>query len=765
MVNLEVQGHCMALLHHLYTLLETGTMCDVTLQASDRNIRVHKLVLVASSPFFADLIVRSTKSSLQLRSYSGNVLKIVVNFMYLGTLQVSPEDIDDVISLCKDFQLMDALKLCNNYKEKVKGNSQVANELKAVDESNHGYHISLQSSSEQNEEFIERFVENDEPVRIKKQAAVKGKSLKAIAKSKKTRKRAFKGPKQKHKRDIVEYPKNANIVYESQVSTIKMEVDETNYKADDNANTKKIEESSNSTDKEHVNFSVTENTYDTDTDDFEISSDFEKAPETKKESIKTKETNKTLQTGEKPKRVYKKREREQVPCSVCSKVLSSRKRKVFHEFSKHGIQYDAEKYNMTPCEMEGCTYVASNRHNLKAHMKSRHSEARPHVCEFCGKAFKLANILRTHLNIHSSEKTWQCLLCDEGFNQQSGLDIHIKRHHIGEKSWSELCHLCSEKFMLKSDLSWHLFKAHGQPLPENYKVYQCDQCSFMTKSCKDFERHENIHKGIKKYMCGLCQKACSTNSELKRHVSFHGEKKFKCPFEGCQFACTDQIGLQKHQRLMHTHKDVKPFACPICHYRTGVKGNVDKHIRTVHDLVVVTKHTVALKMKYAQFDSGDVITKDGQLVAAASLRKSLQEGPPLDKDGNIVTEIEESGPSEKEYYMKNEPKCENTKQEQYDNSVNISNAQGISSGVMSNLDPSEYTAAVMNLMPNYAGIVQSQNGRDLTMLTNFVYINGSQALQATSEAEDLRMPTCNANGVEQMQVFNLEHGDVYISNL
>ena len=61
----------------------------------------------------------------------------------------------------------------------------------------------------------------------------------------------------------------------------------------------------------------------------------------------------------------------------------------------------------------------------------------------------------------------------------------------------------------------------------------------------------------------------------------------------------------------------------MCKYRTGVKGNLDKHIRQVHSLEVVSKHTVPLKMKYKNFEQGDVITKDGHLVASAQERKAL----------------------------------------------------------------------------------------------------------------------------------------------
>ena len=43
------------------------------------------------------------------------------------------------------------------------------------------------------------------------------------------------------------------------------------------------------------------------------------------------------------------------------------------------------------------------------------------------------------------------------------------------------------------------------------------------------------------------------SSPLKLYL-FFAEKSFKCTFDGCTYACVDNIGLKKHIRLMHTHK-------------------------------------------------------------------------------------------------------------------------------------------------------------------------------------------------------------------
>ncbi|KAL4223183.1 Kelch-like protein 29 [Mactra antiquata] len=670
---IKVPVHCFHLLEQLNSLRCSQTLCDAVVTCQGKSIPVHRVILTATSPYFVKCLQSLSDGSFvfNLSHIDADVLDVILNFIYTGKLTVSSESVGKVKEVCEELELIYAVQACDDYEKHGSESSKdvyvqtIDSETDTIIDDDYipparkKRKVVLDQIQKANDEAVDKIIYDEpEPKPASKRKVAKRVTKKESNRLKVSQKLTQKKdkPSPKKPRKSTE-PKKRKTSKTSEASKATKKKD-SNAKKSDNAEPLNDEPASDNKqtddipDQTIVKVEVENGDIDVPQDDDDYGDNDNVDSDNNLNTINTEkiemsddeedpyktidEEGRVVKKAKKPKHpgTKKVRERKHFPCSLCSRTLTSRKRQMFHEYSKHGVQIDLKDvtFQLCACSEEGCKYVAANRHNLDMHMKSRHGEARPHVCEFCGKAFKLPNILAIHLNIHTGSKIWKCTDCGEQFNQQSGLQIHIKRYHMGESSWTEMCHMCSDKFLKKADLAWHLFKAHNQALPDNYKMYTCDICGFSSMKYQQYKQHRERHDGIKNFTCPICQKGCSTKSELRRHVSFHGEKKYKCTFEGCSYACTDTIGLDKHIKLMHTHKDFKPYACPVCQYRTGVKGNVDKHIRTVHDLIVVTKHTVNLKMKYSNFDSGDVITKDGHLVASAKERKSLQLAPTIDKD-------------------------------------------------------------------------------------------------------------------------------------
>lgn len=210
-------------------------------------------------------------------------------------------------------------------------------------------------------------------------------------------------------------------------------------------------------------------------------------------------------------------------------------------------------------------------------------------------------------------------------------------------------------------------------------------------------------------------------------------------------------------------QDFKPYACPVCQYRTGVKGNVDKHIRTVHDLVVVTKHTVNLKMKYSNFDSGDVITKDGRLVATAKERKALQQVPTIDKEIGQEADIQSSANKLTYADYKVKESADSTyssiKKSKRHKGYRVDAIQFSEHEAAKHFPDSEFKNSISAIVTEQTDSSKMETIiHDLPPLSNYVYIHGD-----IGTAQDLRLPGINPSesatlyNVGSSEMFNLQN--------
>ncbi|CAH8657765.1 unnamed protein product [Dicrocoelium dendriticum] len=173
-------------------------------------------------------------------------------------------------------------------------------------------------------------------------------------------------------------------------------------------------------------------------------------------------------------------------------------------------------------------------------------DQRAHVCNYCGKSFSRADILRIHLrSVHRNRHPHLREYCEKSFSQQSNLQSHVDSVHLNQRSHN--CVYCEKRFTRKFHLQTHVNSVHLKQRP-----YTCELCgkSFVVKDC--MRRHfKFVHLKERPHKCKHCEKTFPLMSKLRIH-----EKS--------------------------VHLKLRPYACTQCSKSFALKGNMRKHLESVH---------------------------------------------------------------------------------------------------------------------------------------------------------------------------------------
>ena len=89
-------------------LREDFDFTDVTLASDDgHQVEAHKVILVASSPFFKEILVRNKHNHplIYMRGVKKENMTAMVDFLYKGEADVSQEHLDSFLALASDLKL------------------------------------------------------------------------------------------------------------------------------------------------------------------------------------------------------------------------------------------------------------------------------------------------------------------------------------------------------------------------------------------------------------------------------------------------------------------------------------------------------------------------------------------------------------------------------------------------------------------------------------------------------------------------------------
>ncbi|KAM9661589.1 PR domain zinc finger protein 5 isoform X8 [Haliaeetus albicilla] len=187
-----------------------------------------------------------------------------------------------------------------------------------------------------------------------------------------------------------------------------------------------------------------------------------------------------------------------------------------------------------------------------------------HACPNCESSFASQEILAEHLQtLHqkpSEEKEFKCRNCGKKFPVKQALQRHVlqctENISPGDSSRSFQCSVCNTSFSSESSYEQHKEACRG----DARFICKADSCGKRFKSKDALKKHkENVHSGNsrKKLMCSVCNKKCSSATNLQEHRKVH--EIFECQECDKKFISANQL-----KRHMITHSEKRPYTCEVC---------------------------------------------------------------------------------------------------------------------------------------------------------------------------------------------------------
>ena len=247
---------------------------------------------------------------------------------------------------------------------------------------------------------------------------------------------------------------------------------------------------------------------------------------------------------------------------------------------------------------------------MKSHIQTQHVHQRYH-CDKCAKIFKSITGLKRHIEIaHGEQKFIQCDQCDKTFTNDIVYKSHKKKHNAKPVETAFVCDLCGKSYKTKGNLKVHCISEHSTPQEKAKYVVKCEypDCNFTGLARNQVKRHvEIVHLKVKKFECAHCQKGFYKKDSLEEHTNgVHlNIKNLEC--DVCDFATAYTSTLKEHKKVAHGNQkfDCKliiflsitafvwtltflfpSISGPFCQHSARYKGNLDKHINSVHKNIV-----------------------------------------------------------------------------------------------------------------------------------------------------------------------------------
>ncbi|KAL1491826.1 hypothetical protein ABEB36_012363 [Hypothenemus hampei] len=263
-----------------------------------------------------------------------------------------------------------------------------------------------------------------------------------------------------------------------------------------------------------------------------------------------------------------------IKCSMCPETFKRHSNLVQHR-NKHHFMIK-RKIKDYICF---CGEVFHSKKKLAWH-KEIH-DSKPKACTQCSEKFiHMASLTRHMRRAHNAEylpddrnptqSNTECPIC-KGIYLKTSLDAHLKTH-TSQKPFN--CSICNKEFTTKWNLKLHKW-THAS---RTQKPFKCELCKGAFIRENDYISHMNSHKSLRPYTCNYCGAQFIRKYNCQRHVKEHeNDKTYNCTVCGKSFHRS--YYLKDHMRV---HSGDRPYSCHICGKTSTTKSNHNKHVQIHH---------------------------------------------------------------------------------------------------------------------------------------------------------------------------------------
>ena len=239
---------------------------------------------------------------------------------------------------------------------------------------------------------------------------------------------------------------------------------------------------------------------------------------------------------------------QEVECPTCFKVLVSQKSLQKH-MHLHTIK---KKFSCKFCESKFETKAESREHELK-HVDNGASESTEYKCLECGRVFSNKYRLQRHSQVHKADRTFNCCFCEEQFQTGSSLLSHKKTKHAEQMKMKKqpkslICEHCGFETFHKQRLLRHIQVHNTEKL---FECEFCGKKFQTLTSCSSHKmiHRGRVREPGKKFLCKWhgCSREFIKPATLRRHLISHLFKLVTGREEcGCQECAVKQTGGALH---------------------------------------------------------------------------------------------------------------------------------------------------------------------------------------------------------------------------